>query len=482
MFNSILDLVIHMDKHYSEKSAFQWFDESSQMIITKSYSEFVHDILCYAAFIQERCSPTAGKKIGIAANSSYRFLACAFGVMLTNSVFVPMNVQNSAEEMEHEIETVEIDFLFFDTFFVESHPGYENAYSIPKFNLDIDLSDSSLSLTDLQAGNINRPLLIIFTSGTTGKSKAVVHSESGLLSAIDHLCADFRIVEGRIQEEIRMLAFLPLFHVAGLDVVFSLIYGGYCAYLGFNMAKIAENIALFKINYTLTVPLILEAWYKIIKRVGKPAFMSTVKFLSFVGASLDREIWSTLQSIDIDVCTLYGMTESLGVGIENVYFNIEKNGSIGKASEISQVCIIDDEICIAGPFVMLGFYKLPEETAAVLYDGWLHTGDLGYIDEDGYVFLTGRKKNLIILSSGENVSPVELENLLGKNADVKEVVVKEKNGKICAEIFCDADKQEGLREFVSEVNRSLPLYKRMTLVEFRDTPFERTGTGKIKRA
>lgn len=117
-----------------------------------------------------------------------------------------------------------------------------------------------------------------------------------------------------------------------------------------------------------------------------------------------------------------------------------------------------------------------------MYLGWLHTGDLGYMDEEGYVYLTGRKKNLIILSSGENVSPEELENLLEANEAVKEVVVKKKNGKICAEIFCEPDCQAALREFVDEVNRGLPLYKRMTLVEFRDTPFERTATGKIKRS
>ena len=115
-------------------------------------------------------------------------------------------------------------------------------------------------------------------------------------------------------------------------------------------------------------------------------------------------------------------------------------------------------------------------------DGWFHTGDLVRKDEEGYYYITGRKKNLIILASGENVSPEELEKLLSASPEVEECMVKEKDGKICAEVYCPAENQEAVRDYITELNRTLPLYKRMTLVEFRDKPFARNATGKMVRS
>ena len=115
-------------------------------------------------------------------------------------------------------------------------------------------------------------------------------------------------------------------------------------------------------------------------------------------------------------------------------------------------------------------------------EGWLHSGDMGYMNEDGYVYLTGRKKNIIILSSGENVIPEELEGLLMRNESVKEALVKEKDGRICAEIFCSTADCPIIQDYIKQINRELAMYKRITLVEFRDEPFQRTGIGKIRRS
>ena len=131
---------------------------------------------------------------------------------------------------------------------------------------------------------------------------------------------------------------------------------------------------------------------------------------------------------------------------------------------------------------MLGYYKDPAATAEVVdADGWLHTGDLARADEEGYYYITGRTKNLIILDSGENVSPEELESLLAKCPAVKECVVKEKGKKICAVIYCEEAKQEEVREYITATNRTLPLYQRMSAVEFSTEPLPRTGTGKLLR-
>ena len=141
----------------------------------------------------------------------------------------------------------------------------------------------------------------------------------------------------------------------------------------------------------------------------------------------------------------------------------------------------DGELCMRGGPIMLGYYKDPEATAEVLdAEGWFHTGDLARVDEEGYYYMTGRKKNLIILASGENVSPEELEGIVGKCEAVKECVVKEMGKKIGVVVYCDEDKQQQVRDFITEANRTLPLYKRM-VTEFSAQPLPRNAMGKLLR-
>ena len=143
-----------------------------------------------------------------------------------------------------------------------------------------------------------------------------------------------------------------------------------------------------------------------------------------------------------------------------------------------------------GITILQGYYHMPEETAETLEDGWLKTGDLGYIDEDGFVFLTGRKKNLIITPNGENVSPEEIENKLSENRIIQEVLVRESEGVIEAEIFPDyeyaakkkvKDIRSTLQEILDEYNLKAPLYKRVIKLKIRETEFEKNTTKKIKR-
>ena len=139
---------------------------------------------------------------------------------------------------------------------------------------------------------------------------------------------------------------------------------------------------------------------------------------------------------------------------------------------------------------MQGYYKMPEETAETLAEGWLHTGDLGYVDADGFVYLTGRKKNLIITKNGENVSPEELENRIGEHRLVQEILVRESEGVIEAEIFPDleyAAKKEitdvtaALQQLIDDYNQNAPAYKRVYRLKVRDTEFPKTPSKKIKR-
>ena len=152
--------------------------------------------------------------------------------------------------------------------------------------------------------------------------------------------------------------------------------------------------------------------------------------------------------------------------------------------------MVDEEIWVRGSSVMQGYYKMPEQTAETLEDGWLKTGDLGYVDEDKFVYITGRRKNLIILANGENVSPEELENELSRSELVKEILVREKDKIIEAEVFPDyeyakkkhiKDIRGTLQELIDGFNKDMPVYKRIYSLIVRETEFEKTPSKKIKR-
>ena len=155
--------------------------------------------------------------------------------------------------------------------------------------------------------------------------------------------------------------------------------------------------------------------------------------------------------------------------------------SVGLRDPDMEYRLEDGELCMKGDAVMLGYYNDPTATAAVLRDGWFHTGDMARIDADGYIYLTGRKNELMVLPSGENVSPEELEALLARCPAVREVLVCQKAGRICARISCREAAREEVRAFVNATNRTLPLYKRVTAVEFTEQPLPRNAIGKLRR-
>lgn len=151
---------------------------------------------------------------------------------------------------------------------------------------------------------------------------------------------------------------------------------------------------------------------------------------------------------------------------------------------------VDGELWVRGSSVMQGYYKMPEETKETLQDSWLRTGDLGYVDEDRFVHLTGRKKNLIITKNGENVSPEELENKIGENRMVQEILVRENEGVIEAEIFPDydyvkkkhiKDVRAALQKIIDDYNQTAPAYKKVYSLKVRETEFDKTTSKKIKR-
>ena len=201
------------------------------------------------------------------------------------------------------------------------------------------------------------------------------------------------------------------------------------------------------------------------------------------GAALDKELIYFYKKLGITVLQGYGITECSPIVAANLP-EANRLGSIGKTFPCCETKLIDGEICVRGDSVSPGYYKDDEANAASYRDGWFHTGDLGRQDKNGYLYFTGRRKNLIILANGENVSPEEPEERLYQIDGVVDALVYEKDQTITAEIYADKDvfpDVNALWKAVDGVNRSLAVYKRIGNIIMRSEPFEKTATQKIKR-
>ena len=203
--------------------------------------------------------------------------------------------------------------------------------------------------------------------------------------------------------------------------------------------------------------------------------------LSFVisgGAAINQKYIDGMEAIGIQVLNGYGITEcGPVVAVNHVYAS--RQGSVGFPMDCNQVRIEDGEIWVRGANVMLGYYQNEAATKEAMEDGWFKTGDLGYLDQEGFLYITGRKKNLIILSNGKNVSPEELEDKIAELPHVLEAVVYAEDGAITAEVY--TEEQKDVRETILALNRELPAYKHIQRVKFRNREFDKTTTKKIKR-
>ena len=245
-----------------------------------------------------------------------------------------------------------------------------------------------------------------------------------------------------------------------------------------------RDLAAMDSEVMAVVPVLLQTIHRDVVR-GRRDRLGSLKVLTCGAASMDAGTMSDLVGAGFFICQMYGLTETVGDGAWNNSQDLADLHSVGLRDPKREYKLDDGELCIRGDSVMMGYYKDPAATAEVLdAEGWLHTGDLARIDERGYIFLTGRKKNVIILGSGENVSPEELEAKLNQCPDVTESLIREENGKIGALVWCGETgeaKQAAVQSYVTELNRTLPLYKRIAAVHLAEGPLPRNAAGKLLR-
>lgn len=506
--STIRELLVKSAASYSGNDAFRYkvkqTDAESKktvLVESKTYSDLKNDSECFSAALD--LYGEQKKHIAVLGATSYAWVVAYMGIVNSGSVAVPIDAQLPAEEVCDLLNRAEVTTLVFDE--SKAQAASEAKKLCPGLKFVISMTEESsvegtLSFWKLigeqKPGYDYEPLpedlaTIMFTSGTTGKSKGVMLTHRNL--AENATCLDMRIEPGTV-----IMSVLPIHHAycLSMDILKALSLGSVIC-INDSLLRVAKNIKLFEPNMILMVPLMIES---LAKKLEDAAWMpaSIVKAKVFGkqfhticsgGAYLNPVYIEIFKKYGITILQGYGMTECSPVISTNLSWN-NKEGSVGKLMPNCQAKTVDEELWVKGSSVMQGYYHMPEETAEALEDGWLKTGDLGYVDEEGFVFLTGRKKNLIITPNGENVSPEEIENKLSEDRLVQEVLVRDREGMIEAEIFPDyeyaakkkiKDIPGELQKMLDAYNQKAPLYKRVFGLKLREKEFEKNTTKKIKR-
>ena len=482
----VYDMVTRcMEQEFPDHVAIRYVAEDGKTVVEKKYREYAQDIRRMVAYLKAEVPDIKGRRIVLLSRNCYEYCVASFGIILAGGVLVTLNQKKTWDELEYELGLVEPALILNDGIDYGCRAELEAAYGPKLRPMDCYKETAPGELTNC-VGHDDL-MMLMFTSGTTGRSKGVMLSERNMCASLhtysevaenwitDRLPADQKL-------PLSHMTLLPLFHMACFVCVVSYPPAGWTLNLCGDIRDFYRDLGLMHSDVMASAPMLVETVYNDMKR-GRVSRLNGLWDLCCSSAALDPKMLLELAQNGFVVNQCYGMTETFGDGILN-FTQVEKHMSaVGKPDDHVQYKLDETgEICIKGDCVMLGYYKDPEATAEVIdADGWFHTGDLARMDEEGFYYITGRKKNLIILASGENVSPEELEKKLALCPAITECIVKEKGQKICAVIYCPEEKQEEVRAFVTEMNRSLPLYKRISAVEFTVEPLPRNALGKLLR-
>ena len=483
MVNNVYDLVTRtMEQEFPGRVAFRWVEDATGTVKEKTYAEYAQDIRRAAAWFARNIPEVEGKRVVLLSRNCYEYGVNTFGAVLAGAVLVTMNQKKTWDELSWELELAEPALILNDGVDYGCRDQLEAAYGERLRPMD--------AWKDTAPGGLekkiepNALMVMLFTSGTTGRSKGVMLSQKNLFTAMPAFLTPFEDVRSQTgwnTDAFSSLSCLPMFHISAMTSLVSWSITGHCVNLCNDLKYFYRDLGAMRSDVMAVVPVLLKSIYHDVMK-GKRERLNGLRMLTCGAAMFDPAMLQDLMDRGFFIAQMYGLTETCGDGAWNSSQEEKYLTSVGHVDDSCQYKLEDGELCMRGDPVMLGYYKDPEATAEVLdAEGWFHTGDIARVEPDGYMYLTGRKKNVIILGSGENVSPEELEKLLAPCAAIRECMVCERNQRICAVVCCEADQQDAVRDFVTKVNRTLPLYKHM-VVEFSAQPLPRNAAGKLLRS
>ena len=551
--NDLKDMLEQSAKLFDDKPAFIFKTDKPDKYDSIDYDDFKEQVDELGTALIDM--GLKDKRIAVIGENRYEWALSYMAVVAGTGVVVPLDKSLPEGEIESLIMRSDVEAIFYTKTYkdIMKRIREENKYNLEYFIcMDKEnLQDGELYIYDLKEKGEelikkgNREFLdakidnekmsiMLFTSGTTSMSKAVMLSQKNICTNLMDIASVIKL-----DENDTMLSFLPLHHTFECTVGFLYpIYSGakiaYCE----GIRHIADNIKDYHVTAMISVPVLFETMYKkVMKTIEKQGKMEKVKkgikisnFLLKFGidirrklfkeihdklggkvrlfvngaAALDKETEIGFNALGFKIVQGYGLTETSPV-VAAGNDKYTKIGSIGKIFPSVEVKIVDKEedgvgeIAVKGDSVMLGYYNNDEANKAVFQDGWFLTGDLGYMDDEDFLHIVSRKKNVIVLKNGKNIYPEELENLVNKILGVKESFVygkpdRDDDLKICVKVVYDQEvlkaeqnleKEEDIKDFIwskiKEINKTMPAYKYIRELTITQEELIKTTTQKVKR-
>ncbi len=552
-YENIKELIYGSVEKYGEKDAFIIKHKSEKEVTYEniSYKKLLEDINQLGTKFYEL--GYQNKRVAIVGRNCYEWSLTHLVNLLGGIVSIPLDKELQIVELENCLIRSKADVLVFDEKYIENIENIKKRGHTKIANyICMSKKDNYLSIPELkQQGkellesghkeyieadiDKNKMNILLFTSGTTSMSKAVMLSQKNIASNVYGM----QLVEDIRKEDVN-IAFLPFHHVFGSTCMIVMLAYGVTTVFPDGLRYIAQNLKEYKVSVFVGVPLLVEAIYKRIEqgieKKGKTKTVDMAKKISNIllklhidirktlfkdiinelggklrfvisgGAPLDKKVAQGFNELGINVVQGYGLTETSPViAAENC--KKVKYGSIGFPMENVELELVNQdeqgvgEIRIKGPNIMLGYYENEEATKEVIRDGWFYTGDLGYFDKEGYLFLTGRKKDMIVLKNGKKVFPDEVEMLINRLDEVKECIVygipdkNDKNDlKLSVKVVYDKEvvdekypniTREELENIIwqkiKDINKTFPPYKYIKNMILTDIELIKTTTKKVKR-
>lgn len=553
-FKNIKEIIYNSAKKYADQIAFisKHQDGKNKTYENITYKAFLKQINSLGTKLYDM--GLKSKRIAILGRNRYEWALAHITSLLGGLVSIPLDKDLQIDELENSLIRSKADAIYFDEKYIEKIEEIKkrNTTNIKKYICMSKMAgyDDIHTLKEqgsklLEQGNKeyisakideNAMNILLFTSGTTSKSKAVMLSQKNIAS---NVYAMQRVEDIRSTDS--NLAFLPMHHIFGSTCLIMMLACGVRTSFPDGLRYVAQNLKEYEVSVFVGVPLLVEAIYnKVVKEIDKQGKTKLIKkaikisnfllkfnidirrklfkqiidqlggkmrFVISGGAPLDPKVQKGFIDLGIDMVQGYGLTETSPViAAENKFKS--KNGSIGVPMENVTLEIANKdengigELRVKGPNIMLGYYENEEETNKVLKNGWFYTGDLGYIDKEGFIFITGRQKNMIVLKNGKKVFPEEIETLVNRidlveecmvfgmpdendkndiKLSVKVVYNKEEVKQKYGDISFDEIKDIIWDRIKNEVNTTVPRYKHIMNMILTDKELIKTTTKKVKR-